>query len=130
MALTPKQEAFCQFVASGMNQSAAYRSAYDAENMAAKTVTEKASVLASEDNISARVSELKAALQEKQLWSRQDSVRALKSIVDGAGVESKPNEVVAAIKELNVMHGFNAPTKVEITGEVSVIERRIVDPKR
>lgn len=116
MALTAKQEAFAQAVASGMNQSDAYRSAYDAGNMAAKTVTEKASALAADGKVSARVAELKAALATKALWTREMSVLALADIAQGE--EVRANEKVAAIKELNAMHGFNEPVKVQVAGEI------------
>lgn len=128
MALTAKQEAFAQAVSGGMNQSDAYRSAYDAGNMTAKSVTEKASELAADVKVASRIAELKAALATKALWSRERSVQALANIADGS--EAKANEIVAAIKELNLMHGFNAPTKVEIGGNlIHRIERVIVDPK-
>ena len=68
--------------------------------------------------IASRVGELKAALAGKALWTRENSVQALKRIADGYGTESKPGEVVAAVKELNSMHGYNEPTKVEIKGKI------------
>lgn len=56
--LTPKQEKFCQCVASGMTQADAYRNAYDASKMKDSTIIERASRLMSEYNISTRVQEL------------------------------------------------------------------------
>jgi phage terminase small subunit len=127
-ALTTKQEAFAQAIASGMNQSDAYRAAYDASGMKASSVTEKASELAANVKVTSRVESLKAELAEKQLWTRQDSVTELADIARGA--ESKAAEKIAAIKELNLMHGFNAPTKIEMGGVlIHKIERVIVDPK-
>ena len=128
MTLTAKQEQFAQAIASGMNQSDAYRSAYDAGGMKASSVTEKASELAANVKVTSRVTELQAQLAEKQLWTRQDSVTELADIARGA--ESKAAEKIAAIKELNLMHGFNAPTKIELGGVlIHRIERVIVDPK-
>lgn len=128
MALTAKQEAFAQAVSGGMNQSDAYRSAYDAGNMKAETIQNNAYKLMNDNEVAARVTELKAALATKALWSRERSVQALANIADGS--EAKANEIVAAIKELNLMHGFNAPTKVELGGNlIHRIERVIVDPK-
>ena len=114
MALTPKQESFAQAVVSGMTQSDAYRSDYSAGKMKAETVQSEASRVMADCKVSARVAELQAALADKQLWTRQDSVTELAEIVRGA--ESKPAEKVSAIKELNLMHGFNAPTKLELGG--------------
>ncbi len=128
MTLTAKQEAFCQAMANGCNQSDAYRVAYNAGNMKPETVQNNAYKLMTDNEVATRVSELKGALEAKALWSREDSVLALRSIASGG--EARPTEIVAAIKELNLMHGFNAPTKVELGGNlIHRIERVIVDPK-
>lgn len=128
MTLTAKQEAFAQAVSGGMNQSDAYRSAYDASKTKPDVVSVKASQLMADGKVAVRVAELQAALADKQLWTRIDSVTELADIARGA--ESKAAEKIAAIKELNLMHGFNAPTKVEIAGNlIHRIERVIVDPK-
>lgn len=130
MALTAKQEAFAQCVANGMTQSDAYRSAYDvSETILAKTVTEEASRLMSDPNVSARVAELKDILAMQQLWTRQEAVTTLKEIVGDQ--ESKANEKTAAVKELNSMLGFNSTQKHQVTGEVSGnwnINVNLVDP--
>ncbi len=115
MALTAKQEAFAQAVAGGMTQADAYRSAYDCENSSEQVIYNEASLLMQDHEVAVRVSELRAALAAKALWTREDSVKALKSIADALGSESKPNEVVAAVKELNAMHGFNEATKHELS---------------
>lgn len=127
MTLTAKQENFAQAVAGGMNQSDAYRSAYDAGNMKPDVVNVKASQLAADGKVSVRVAELKAALASKALWTREDSVQTLKDIAtDG---KAKSAEKVSAIKELNLMHGFNAPTKLEVSGSlIHRIERVVIDP--
>ncbi|MBS0242653.1 MAG: terminase small subunit [Proteobacteria bacterium] len=63
--LTAKQEAFAKaYVLSG-NASEAYRSAYDAKAMAAKTVTEKASRLLANGKVRARVSALQGKVKGK-----------------------------------------------------------------
>ena len=113
MALTAKQEAFAQAIADGMNQSDAYRSAYNAGKMKPESVQQTASRLMDDLKVSSRVAELKQAIADKGLWTRERSVKALAAIADGS--EAKANEIVAAIKELNSMHGFNAPTKQEIS---------------
>lgn len=118
MKLTAKQEKFAQCVAGGMNQSDAYRAAYSAGGMKDNSINVKASQLMANGKVSVRVDELKAELLSKGLWTREKSVTALAGIVDDG--EAKANEIVAAIKELNSMHGFNAPTKHEVTGRVAV----------
>ena len=118
MALTAKQEAFAQAVAGGMTQADAYRSAYDASESLDKTIVEEASKVAANPNVSTRVAELKEAIAIAAIWTRLDSVRTLADIaVDG---EARANEKVSAVKELNAMHGFNAPTKHEVAGNFTM----------
>ena len=112
MTLTAKQEAFAQAVADGMTQSDAYRSAYDASKTKPDVVNVKASQLAADGKVAVRVAELREALATKSLWTRLDSVQALSDIARDA--EARANEKVAAIKELNAMHGFNAPEKIDL----------------
>ena len=110
-ALTPKQEAFCSAIASGMTQAEAYRSAYNADKQKEQTVWSNASRLMADSNVLARVAELKAQLEAKQLWTREQSVTALIEVMG----EGSPRDKVAAVKELNAMHGFNAPTQLNVT---------------
>lgn len=110
MKLTAKQEAFAQAIASGMNQSDAYRSAYSAGGMKPLTINKRASELMAGGVIAGRVAALRQAIADKGLWTREKSVTALASIAEGS---DKGAEIVAAVKELNSMHGFNAPTKTE-----------------
>ncbi len=58
--LTDKQEAFAQSIAAGHSQSEAYRMAYNAKKMKDSTVHSKASALAANGKVRARVEELKA----------------------------------------------------------------------
>ena len=118
MKITAQQEKFCQSLASGMTQADAYRASYNCAKSKTCTVVENASRLMADSNVSARVAELRAELSEKALWTRENSVQALKRIADGYGTESKPGEVVAAVKELNSMHGYNEPVKVKIDGKI------------
>ena len=124
MTLTDKQERFAQAIADGMNQSDAYRSAYGGGAMKPAVINVKASQLMANGKVRVRVESLRAAIAEKHLWTREDSVRALRAVADKE--EARGSEIVAAIKELNSMHGFNAPVKMDIAASISVIERRIV----
>ena len=112
--LTAKQEAFAQSIADGLSQSDAYRASYAASRMADKTVWEKASALAADGKVSARIAELRGALAEKQLWTREQSVAVLRDKVINDG-DSPKAALVAAVKELNAMYGFNEPAKVDLT---------------
>lgn len=118
MTLTAKQEAFAQAVASGMTQADAYRSAYDCENSSEATIYDEASDLMRHPEVAPRVKELKDALAEMAIWTRRNSLEALSEIANGA--EARANEKVSAIKELNAMQGFNAPTKIAVSGSIRV----------
>ena len=118
MSLTAKQEAFAQAIADGMNQSDAYRSAYSAGKMKPEAIHVNASKMMADAKVALRVAELREALATKALWTREDSVQALKNIADGG--EARANEIVSALKELNAMHGFNAPTKIDLTGSIKI----------
>ncbi len=122
--LTAKQEAFCQGIADGLGQADAYRAAYDAEGMKDNTIYPLASKLMKNSKVAARIAELKSEVQEKQLWSREMSVKALvQAYREGSG-----SVKVAAVKELNAMHGYNEPTKHAITGSMlHRITREVID---
>lgn len=113
VALTAKQENFAQAVAGGMNQSDAYRSAYNAGKMKPDVVNVKASQLASDGKVAVRLQELKAELANKSLWTREQSVAVLIDVI-GDG-DSKAGDKINSVKVLNEMQGFNAPTKHDLT---------------
>ena len=56
--LTAKQEKFCQNLLSGMNQTEAYKNAYDCDNMQIETITNNAYMLSKNSDITARMLEL------------------------------------------------------------------------
>ena len=125
MSLTAKQEAFAQGIAKGLGQADAYRAAYDADQMKDNTIYRKAGELMNHGLITARIAELQKAVQNKQLWTREMSVKALVA----AYKEGNGSTKVAAVKELNAMHGFNEPTKHSVEAVISNITHTIIDPK-
>lgn len=122
--LTAKQEAFAQGIADGLGQAESYRAAYDAEGMKDNTIYPHASKLMKNDKVRTRITELRESVQEKQLWSREMSVKALvQAYREGSGAVK-----VAAVKELNAMHGYNEPAKLNISGNmVNRIQRQVID---
>ena len=117
MTLTAKQEAFAQAIADGMTQADAYRTAYDAESMSDNAIYVEASKLIDNPNVAQRVKELKDALAERVLWTREMSVKALVQTFK----ESSGSVKVACVKELNQMHGYNEATKVHVEGNIGVV---------
>ena len=107
--LTQLQEKFSQLVVSGMTQADAYRVSFSADKMKPETIHKRASEMMAKGEVMGRVDELRKELSKKALWTREESVEALKLVLaDGRG-----SEVVSAVKELNSMHGYNAPIKID-----------------
>jgi hypothetical protein len=117
MSLTVKQEAFAQGIADGLDQASAYRAAYDAEGMADNTIYARASELVRNSKVADRIAELKGALAERVLWTREMSVKALVQTFR----ESAGSVRVAAVKELNAMHGYNEPSKLHVEGNIGIV---------
>ena len=116
MKLTAQQEQFAQAIADGMTQADAYRASYKAGKMTDEAIYVNASKLASDTKVALRLKELRDALASKQLWTRERSVLALIAEAEG----DRAGDRINALKELNNMHGFNAPTKLDIRGSVGV----------
>ena len=90
--LTDKQEAFAQAVASGKNQSEAYRLAYDAERMAPNTVWGEACRLLAHPQVAARLMVLNSEKEQQRRMmavSRAERVlQRLETLADNAATES------------------------------------------
>lgn len=100
--LTAKQEKFVQsIVLDEMNLSDAYRSAYNTDKMSDKTVNEKASLLASEDKIRARILELRQEATTPKVMSAQKRREKLTDLAES----EDPNVAMKAIDLLNKMDG-------------------------
>jgi hypothetical protein len=76
------------------------------------------------DKVKKRIAEIQQLLLIRTLWSREQSVMALKEVIKAP---DRKSDVVAAVRELNVMHGFHEAQKIEHSGAITSIERRIVD---
>ena len=118
MSLTPMQELFAQNVASGKSQSASYRLAYPKSvKWGDSSVWVNAAKLMAIAHVSLRVDALKAELAEKALWKREDSVRELMAVINAP---DKAVDIVAAVKVLNEMHGYNEPKEVKHSGGMDI----------
>ena len=124
--LTEKQERFAQAVAlEGMTYSDAYRSAYDTKRMSNKTINEKASVLASEDKITARITELRENLVGKKIMTAQERMEWLTEVVKSK--EETTSDKMKAIDIMNKMQGeyvqkVEADVKQEFTINVELVD--------
>lgn len=91
--LTPKQEEFVKNIIDGKSQYEAYRNAYNAENMADKTIYEKASRLMAKDNIRARIQELRDQMAKPTIMSAQERLELLTRMAKG----EEPERIVQYI---------------------------------
>ena len=112
--LSAKQEAFAQCIANGDDQGTAYRNSYDASGMKDASIYIEASRLIKDPKIALRVDELKAEVVQQHLWTREMSVLGLIKAFEVANAEKSSSGMTGAVKELNIMHGFNQPTKVSV----------------
>ena len=129
MSLSPKREAFAQAVANGSNATDAYRSAYPSSaRWKSQAVWVNSSKLMADANVRLRINELRSQVAEKQLWTREDSVNGLKAILDAE--DAKASDRVAAMRELNQMHGYKASDKLEVEHKGTVrLNIAFVTPK-
>lgn len=109
--LTPAEENFTQLLAAGKTQSDAYREAFPKTvNWKDETIWSKASTLSASGKVKERLKQLQERLEEKALWSREQSVQTLLTVINDP---DKKTDIIAAVKELNAMHGFNAPQVID-----------------
>lgn len=101
--LTAKQEQFAQNIVSGMTQAEAYRSAYDTRRMTEKTAWEKASLLAGQDKVRARVAELRDKISKEKIMSAQRRLEWLTEAISSE--EVSVGDKLRAIDIMNKMQG-------------------------
>jgi hypothetical protein len=81
------------------------------ENTKENCIWVNASKLLSNAKVSLRINQLKKDLANRNLWTREHSVKILAKIA--VSNDTRPAEKTQAVKELNMMHGYNAPTKLD-----------------
>ena len=133
MALTPKQEKFAQCVASGMNQSAAYRAAYDCDGMGIATINNNAYVLARDNDISMRISELQVPIEEQVGITLKSYIQEMQELKHAALHAEEYGASIKALELTGKVLGYYV-NKTELTGRGGgpvqhTITREILDPK-
>lgn len=111
--LTAKQEKFVQNIIEGMSQADAYRSAYDASRMTDKTIHERASVLANQDKVKARILELREQLANEKIMSAQKRLEWLTELV---GDNITPTE--HKLRALDIMNKMTGEYVQKVQAEV------------
>lgn len=118
--LTPKQEKFAQGIAlEGLTQADAYRSAYDTEKMKDKTINEKASLLASKDNVRARIQELRDSLVSPKIMTAQERLEWLTTIIKSEAETTR--DKLSASDQMNKMQGeYTQKIEAEVSNAISI----------
>ena len=128
-ALTPKQEKFCQGIVSGLNQSDAYRAAYNCAGMGDATINNEAYVLMKSPDISARIEKLKLPIAERIGMGLEEYLTQLIAMRDKAKDDAP---AIKAHELIGKCLGYYV-NKTELTGKDGApvgikIEKTIVDP--
>ncbi|EPF5868890.1 terminase small subunit [Morganella morganii] len=128
MALTVKQEKFCQAYVETGNASEAYRSAYSADKMKAATVNSKAYELLNNGEITVRVAELQQEHRTKHNITVSDLLRELEEARKAALTAETPQSsaAVAATMGKARITGLDKVV-IDLTADVKVENRSIKD---
>lgn len=103
-----RHEKFAQALASG-------KTATEAMEAAGLSDPRNSTRLTKNDEIAARVEEIKSRASEKAEWSAADRLLSLKAIHDASANDDR-RTAIAAIEEANKMQGSYAPSRQEHTG--------------
>ncbi len=114
-ALTDKQDKFARLVARGESYAAAYRAAYDAENMVDATVYSRASELMADSKIAVRVDELRDAGAKKAGITVESALAELDELM----TEARKDKTHGAAVRASELKGKLAGLYVEKTEDVS-----------
>jgi phage terminase small subunit len=124
VALTPKQQDFCDHIVDGCTQSEAYRRAYNADNMLDATIHQEASRVANDRNVSARIQQMREQLAERLLFPRIERLEILKGIAQGG---ERDGDRINAIKVFSEFIGDSAPIKMQIEHSGAIASQKTAD---
>lgn len=116
--LTPKQEKFAQCVASGMNQSDAYRAAFNADRMKANSINVNASKMMADAKVALRVAELRVPIVERVGITLESHLADLQDLRDRARDAEQYSAAIAA----EVARGKASGVHIERTASTVTVE--------
>jgi hypothetical protein len=97
MSISPQQERFAQAVASGMNQSDAYRAAYRVKpDTKPLSVNQSASKLMADPNVASRVAELRKPAVEAAQITLASHLERLRSLSEAAEASGQMSAAISA----------------------------------
>lgn len=105
-SLTPRQTAFCGFIVEGDDQTEAYRKAYKCPDASIKSITERASRLMRNSNISAMIAGLRVPVVERLQMSLESHLTELASLRDAARAKEQFSAAISAEVSRGKAAGF------------------------
>lgn len=132
MALTPKQEKFCQNIASGKDGITSYMSAYDCSSKSAAGV--ESTKLMKRDDITERITELRKPiinlLQNNQISERQKQIKAIEERIEICKAKEDETSLIRYYDMLNKIYALYKETEQENKPESTVNNLDITALKR
>ena len=126
MALTSKQEKFCQGIVSGLNQSDAYRAAYSCGNMGAASINEEAYRTINLPDIALRIEALRMPIAERLGMGLENYIKELMELKKNARADKDYNPAIKAHELIGKALGYYV-ARAELTGrDGNPIEMKIV----
>jgi hypothetical protein len=123
MSLTPKQHVFCDGILSGLNQSDAYREAYQVDGMAPATIHNEASKLMASHEVTASI---EASRQHRRGWTLarilEEADRNLKGAQDDRQWPAANGSLAFIAKATNLVTERVTPETVSITRVTVVLD--------
>ena len=117
MALTPKQEKFCQGIVSGLNQSDAYRAAYSVgEDTKPESVNQMAWDLMQNVDISCRIEHLRKPIAERIGMDLESYLKEMIALKYGALDDNEHSPAIKAHELIGKCLGYYV-NKTELTGK-------------
>lgn len=115
--LSQQREAFAQAVASGLNQSDAYRTAYRVKNTTKpETVNQAASRLMADSKVAARVAELRAPVAKAAQMTLESHLQRLRELSEKAEESGQMSAAITAEVARGKASGLYVE-RTELTGK-------------
>ena len=123
MALTPKQEKFCQCIVSGMSGKDSYLSAYDTKCNEQVAYNEASKLLLRED-IQKRIFDIRKPLEQaaqiKALNAREQQIKAIQERIELCKQKDDEQSLIRYYDMLNKIYALYKETETEVKPESTV----------
>ena len=129
MALTIKQEKFCQAYFNEGNATQAYREVYT-DAMTDGAAKQAAYELLQKAHIRARVEELQAQALEATMITAEQRLLWLKEAILLAQHKGHSAGIIGAVNEMNKMLGGHASSPIDYSGKLEIVTLQTCDNQR